>query len=92
MRIHSAHQSAAQRVHFLSLLCPSWARVLGILLPLHAARVLRHLASTHVVALPHTSGDLHPLMRYVRLRAAVGVIVPTFPCAAVIREEPNPSR
>jgi hypothetical protein len=39
-----------------------WASVIGVLLPLHATGVLWALAAAPIAALPHSGGNLYPLL------------------------------
>jgi hypothetical protein len=71
-----AHQPLARGVHLLLLLCRDWAGAAGVFLPLHVVGVLRAPAVAPFAALPHSSGDLHPLLQDVCFHAAIGLLVP----------------
>jgi hypothetical protein len=57
-----ACQPSTRRVSLLLLLHHGWACAIGVLLPLHTAGVLEAPAAAPVATLPHSGGDLHPLM------------------------------
>jgi hypothetical protein len=57
-----AHQPPARGVHLLILLRRGWASAVGVLLPLHAVGILWAIVVAPVAALPHSGGDLHPLL------------------------------
>jgi hypothetical protein len=57
-----AHQSSTRRVCLILLLCHSGAGAVSVHLPLQTTGVLWAPATSSVAALPHSSGDLHPLL------------------------------
>jgi hypothetical protein len=87
-----ARQPLARGIHLLLLLCRGWAGTTGALLPLNVAGVLRALVAAPIAALPRSGGDLHPLLRDVRLRAAIGNLVPDVPRVALVQEGIQPDR
>jgi hypothetical protein len=58
----SRSSTFSQGIHLLLLVRHDWAGAAGILIPLHAAGVLRAPAIAHVTALPRSGGDIHPLL------------------------------
>jgi hypothetical protein len=87
-----AHQPSTRRVHLLLLIRHGWAGATGVLLPLHATGILWAPATTLVVTLSHSGGNLHPLMRDVHLCAAIGQPILAVPHVAVVWEGLRPDR
>jgi hypothetical protein len=79
-------------IHLLFLLRDGWAGATGVLLSLHIARILWAPVAAPIATLPHSGGDLHPLLQDVHLRAAVGHLVLDVPHAAVVQEGLRPDR